>query len=174
MPTTGEFGPAAGFGDYEYHTKLATDFEGHYTSSREDSQGQSGTDTIENSQMGLSDGERLFDPGVFGTQYRIKEATYRTSAFDGAVKYRGFALEGEYYMRWVNHFVATGPLPYSSMYDTGIGLQASGMVIQKRLQAYATYSHIWGSAVRPRRCSDSTGIRLASKLSDFSERHVVR
>ena len=31
MPTTGEFGPGAGFGDYEEHEKLATLFGVHYT-----------------------------------------------------------------------------------------------------------------------------------------------
>lgn len=149
MPTTGEFGPVAGFGDYENHKKVATLLEGHYTYSREDALEQPGTNAVENSQIRLSDGERLFDPGVFGTQYRISQATYQMAAGDAAVKYRGFALEGEYYARWVNNFAATGPLPYSSMFDTGVSLQASGMVIQKRLQAYATYSHIWGQFGSP-------------------------
>ena len=31
MPTTGEFGPGAGFGDYEYHEKLATLLGVHFT-----------------------------------------------------------------------------------------------------------------------------------------------
>ena len=144
MPTTGEFGPVAGFGDYENHQKVATDLEGHYTYSRENSQEQPGTNQIENSQIRLSDGELLFNPGVFGTQYAIKEATYQMVAGTAAVKYKGYALESEFYARWVNDFQATGPLPYSSMYDTGIGIQGSGMAIQKRLQAYATWSHIWG------------------------------
>ena len=34
MPTTGEYGPGAGFGDYEYHEKLATLFGVHHTYSR--------------------------------------------------------------------------------------------------------------------------------------------
>jgi hypothetical protein len=144
MPTTGEFGPVAGFGDYENHQKVATDFEAHYTYSRENAQEQPGTNQIENSQIRLSDGELLFNPNVFGTQYRIERATYQMTAATAAVKYRGYALEGEFYARWVDQFDATGPLPYNRMYDTGIGLQASGMAIQKRLQAYATYSHIWG------------------------------
>jgi hypothetical protein len=144
MPTTGEFGPLAGFGDYENHQKVATDLEVHYTYSRENAQEQPGTNQIENSQIRLSDGELLFAPNVFGTKYQINEATYQMFAGTAAVKYRGYALEGEFYSRWVNDFQATGPLPYSNMYDTGIGLQASGMAIQKRLQLYATYSHIWG------------------------------
>jgi hypothetical protein len=144
MPTTGEFGPVTGFGDYEDHQQVATDFEGHFTWSRENAQEQPGTDQIENSQIRLSDGERLFDHGVFGTPYSIERATYQMAAGTAAVKYKGYALEGEFYARWVNDFQANGPLPYSHMFDTGIGLQASGMAIQKRLQAYATYSHIWG------------------------------
>jgi hypothetical protein len=144
MPTTGEFGPVQGFGDYEDHQQVATLFEGHYTYSRENAQSQPGTDAIENSQIRLSDGELLFAHGAFGTQYNIERATYQMAAATAAVKYKGYALEGEFYSRWVNYFQATGPLPYSRMFDTGIGLQASGMPIQKRLQAYATYSHIWG------------------------------
>jgi hypothetical protein len=38
MPTTGEYGPGEGFGDYEYHENFATRFGVHYTRSREDSQ----------------------------------------------------------------------------------------------------------------------------------------
>ncbi len=149
MPTTGEFGPAAGFGDYENHQEVATLFEGHYTYSREDAQEQPGTETVENSQIRLSDGARLFDPGVFGTPYRIKKATYQMAAADAAVKYRGLALEGEGYARWVNDFEATGPLPYSSMFDTGLSIQASGMIVQKKLQAYVTFSQIWGQFGNP-------------------------
>ncbi len=149
MPTTGEFGPRAGFGDFEDHKKVATLLETHFTWSREDAQEQPGTDSIENSQIRLSDGERLFDHGVFGTPYSINVATYKMAAFDAAVKYRGFALESEYYMRWVDDFKATGPLPYNSMYDTGVSLQASAMVLQKKLQAYTTFSHIWGQFGSP-------------------------
>jgi hypothetical protein len=149
MPTTGEFGPAAGFGDYEDHKKVATDLEVHYTYSREDAQEQPGTDTVENSQIRLSDGELLFAPQAFGTQFQITKATYQMMALTAAVKYAGFALESEYYSRWVNQFETTGPLPFSSMFDTGIGLQASGMVIPKRLQLYTTYSHIWGQFGSP-------------------------
>ncbi|MGL4543080.1 MAG: hypothetical protein ACRCUI_11275 [Polymorphobacter sp.] len=149
MPTTGEFGPAAGFGDYENHQKVATLFEAHYTYSRENALEQPGTNSVENSQIRLSDGTRLFESRVFGTPYRITDATYRMAAADAAVKYRGFALEGEYYARWMDDFSTTGPLPYSKLFDTGINVQASSMIVQKRLQAYATFSQIWGEFGNP-------------------------
>jgi hypothetical protein len=150
MPSTGEFGPAAGFGDYENHQEVATLFEAHYTYSREDAQEQPNTNTVENSQIRLSDGSRLFDAaGVFGTPYRVKEATYQMAAVDAAVKYKGYALEAEGYARWVNDFVTTGPLPVDSMFDTGLSLQASAMLIDKRLQAHVTFSQIWGQYGNP-------------------------
>jgi hypothetical protein len=40
MPTTGEFGPRSGFGDYEEHKNLATRLGGHFTFSPEDRQSQ--------------------------------------------------------------------------------------------------------------------------------------
>lgn len=144
MPSTGEFGPLAGFGDYENHQKVATLFEAHYTYSREDAQEQPNSNTIENSQIRLSDGSKLFDPGVFGTQFRIKDAVYQMAAFDAAIKYKGYALEAETYMRWLDDFNATGPLPFTKLFDTGLSVQASGMIVEKKLQAYATFSQIWG------------------------------
>lgn len=150
MPSTGEFGPAAGFGDYENHQEVATLFEAHYTYSREDAQEQPNTNTVENSQIRLSDGSRLFDAaGVFGTPYRVKEATYQMAAVDAAVKYKGYALEAEGYARWVNDFVTTGPLPVDSMFDTGLSVQASTMLIDKKLQAHVTFSQIWGQFGNP-------------------------
>ena len=42
MPTTGEYGPGQGFGDFEHHDDLATLFSVNYTHSREDAQNQPG------------------------------------------------------------------------------------------------------------------------------------
>ena len=60
MPTTGEYGPAQGLGDFEYHDDPATLFSAHYTRSREDRQSQPGADDFENTQIRLSDGTIIF------------------------------------------------------------------------------------------------------------------
>ncbi len=51
MPTTGEFGPLSGFGDFEGHEKLATQFGVHFTQSREDAEAQPGLDDFENTSF---------------------------------------------------------------------------------------------------------------------------
>ncbi len=98
LPTTGEYGPAEGFGDFENHQQVATLFGVHYTRSRESAQSQPGTESFENAQIRLSDGTLLFSADPFLTGGRIREATYQMAAANGGFKYRGFSLDGEYYL----------------------------------------------------------------------------
>jgi hypothetical protein len=149
MPTTGEFGPAIGFGDFEGHDKLATLFAVHYTRSREDKQSQPGVDDIENSQIRLSDGTLLFSPNAFNTGGQVNKATYQMADLEGGFKYQGFSLEGEYYVRWINDFDTTGFIPVSSLFDHGFQLQASAMILPKQLQAYVASSEVFGQYGTP-------------------------
>ena len=149
MPTTGEFGPAEGFGDYEFHEQLATRFGIHFTHSREDAQAQPGTNTFENSQIRLSDGTLIFQADPFGNGSAINQATYQMAAANAGLKYRGWYLEAEYYQRWVDNFDATGPLPVKELDDKGYQIQASMMAIPKVLQPYVAYSEIQGEYGTP-------------------------
>ena len=144
MPTTGEFGPGAGFGDFEKHEKFATLFSAHYTRSTENPQSQPNTESIENTQIRLSDGTLLFAVNAFNTPGRITEARYQMMALNAAAKYQGFALEFEYYTRWLDNFQVEGFVPVTHLYDTGFQLQASAMLVPKTLQLYASGSKIFG------------------------------
>jgi len=144
MPTTGEYGPGEGLGDYENHSSMATLFGIHFTQSREDAQGQPGTDGFENSQIRLSDGTRIFSPDPFGTGGDIRKATYKMMAVNGGFKHHGYSVEAEYYVRKVDDFQTTGPIPESNLYDTGFQIQGSMMVKPKTVQLYLAYSYING------------------------------
>lgn len=144
MPTTGEFGPGAGFGDYEHHQELATLFSAHYTRSTETPQSQPGTDSIENTQLRLSDGTLLFGINAFNTPGRITEARYQMMALNAAMKYQGYSLEFEYYARWLDNFIVQGVIPVSDLFDSGFQLQASAMLVPKTLQLYVSGSKIFG------------------------------
>jgi hypothetical protein len=143
-PTTGEFGPGNGFGDFEVHQKFATLFAAHYTSSTETPQSQPATDSIENTQIRLSDGTLLFSSTAFNPPGRILEARYQMMALEAAFKYKGYAVEYEYYTRWLNDFKIQGFVPRDHLYDTGYQLQVSAMVIPQKLQAYVSGSQIFG------------------------------
>ncbi len=144
MPTTGEFGPTDGFGDYEYHEELATLLGVHFTHSREDRQSQPGVNAFENSQIRLSDGTLLFSPNAFNTGGTINQATYKMLDLDAGLKFKGWSLEGEYYFRWVDDFHVIGTIPVTSLFDQGFQLQVSTMLKPNYLQAYVSGSKIFG------------------------------
>ena len=145
MPTTGEFGPRQGFGDYEDHQRLATRVGVHFTFSPEDRQSQPGTEAIDNTQIRLSNGTIIFDPGALAPNVDVRKVNYYMLDVDGlGLKYRGFAFEPEYYMRWLNDFHANGPLPEHSLFDHGFQVQVSQMIVPKTLQLYTQGSYIFG------------------------------
>jgi hypothetical protein len=146
FPTTGEFGLNSAMGDFEQHQKVATRLGLRYSSSTETRQGQPDTEGIDNVQLRTSDGSIIFSPGLFAQGVQIDQANYHMTSFDAGVKYKGFALEGEYYWRLINSFktIGSGVLPISELQDNGFQLQASAMLIPQLLQVYVVGSTIFG------------------------------
>jgi hypothetical protein len=143
LPTTGEFGLYGTFGDYDDHQMVATRLGAHYTRSLETKQSQPGADSIENTQIRLTDGSVIFTPDLFGPGIAVDTVNYRMMSLDAGVKYRGLSLEGEYYRRWLSDFTGlnTGGIP--SITDDGYQLQASAMAVPKILQFYAGGAQIF-------------------------------
>ena len=144
MPTTGEFGLYGTFGDFDDHQMVATRLGAHYTHSLEDKQEQPSTNAIENSQIRLTDGSVIFTPDLFGPGITVNTVDYRMMSLDGGVKYRGVAIEGEYYRRWLSDFTGVNTAGIASITDDGYQLQSSVMVIPKTLQAYLSGAQILG------------------------------
>lgn len=151
MPTTGEFGPNDGFGDFERHEKLATRFGPHFTRSDENRQGQPDTEAFENVQLRVSDGSVIFAPDLFGPGIQIDDARYHMAAFEAGFKFRGFAVEGEYFRRRIDHIRGVGVvgLPFEELNDDGFQLQASAMALPKTLQVYTGGSKVFGEYGQP-------------------------
>jgi hypothetical protein len=144
LPTTKEFGPLGAFGDFEGHEQVATRLGAHFTHSTEDRQTQPGTETIENSQIRLTDGNVIFTPDLFGPGITVEKVRYEMASVDAGVKYKGFSLEGELYWRWLSDFQGPGTQAIEDIDDTGWQLQASMMAIPSVLQPYAGWSEIRG------------------------------
>ena len=145
MPTTGEFGERGGaFGDFEGHERVATRLGVHFTYSPEDKQEQPGTDAPDNTQIRLANGTIIFTPGALAPGVAVENVDFYMNSYDAGVKYRGFALEGEYYLRWLNNFSATGPLPIHETFDHGYQIMASMMVWPRTAQVYTQASGVFG------------------------------
>ena len=146
-PTTGEFG--LGFGDFEDHQQLATRLAGHFTRSDEDVQAQPNTNSIENTQIRLEDGSVIFTPNLFGQGISITDVTYKMAAFDGGIKYHGYSLDGEYFVRWLDHFKGPGTAGLPEIFSHGFQMQASAMVLPKTFQIYLGGSTLYGKYGNP-------------------------
>ena len=146
-PTTGEFGP--GFGDFEDHQQLATRMAAHFTRSTEDKQEQPNSDQFENTQIRLEDGSVIFTPNLFAQGISITDVTYKMAAFDGGLKYHGYSLEGEYFLRWLNHFHGPGTAGLAPIFSHGFQMQASSMILPKTLQVYLGGSTVYGKYGNP-------------------------
>jgi hypothetical protein len=146
-PTTGEFG--LGFGDFEGHQKLATRLAAHFTRSDEDKQEQPSSDQFENTQIRLEDGSVIFTPNLFGQGISVTNVTYKMASFDGGLKYHGASLEGEYFLRWLDHFSGPGTAALPVVFSHGFQMQASAMLVPKTLQFYLGGSAIYGKYGNP-------------------------
>jgi hypothetical protein len=144
LPTTQEFGPLGAFGDFEGHEQLATRVGVHFTHSIEDAQSQPGANTIENTQIRLTDGSIIFTPSLFGPGITVEEVQYEMASIDAGLKYRGFALEAEYYRRKLSDFRGPGVAVIEDITDDGYQVQASAMILPRLLQVYVGRSEITG------------------------------
>ena len=152
LPTTGEFGPTGGYGDFEQHDELATRIAAHYTYSEENSQGQPSTEAPENSQIRLSDGNVIFTPGLFGPDTVVTDVRYQMASFDcglqeGRLRGRGRLLPRA--ASTTSAASASRPSGSDHFIDQGGQVQVSAMIQPQRLQLTRV----------ARRSSASTAIR---------------
>jgi hypothetical protein len=143
LPTTGEFGPRGAFGDYEDHKKLATRFNLAYTFSPEDRQAPIG-EPAGNTTLRLADSLNLFDTGALANGVTVEEAHYQLVSAAAGMKYHGFWLQAEGYGRKLDRLIADGQLPVTAIRNTGFYVQAADMVVQKRIELYASTSYVFG------------------------------
>jgi hypothetical protein len=98
----------------------------------------------ENTSIHNSDGVLSFATGAFAPGVTLQEATYRMLAIDAGTKWRGLAINGQYYFRRLNNFVADGPLPLASIFDHGGEFSASYFIRPKKFMVYGRGSGILG------------------------------
>ena len=132
------------YDDYFHSPKPLLRFGTSFTRSREDRFSNLDQSNPENTSIHNSDGVLSFSTGAFAPGVTVDEATYRMWAIDGGMKWRGLAINGQYYFRWLNDFVADGPLPITSTFDHGGELSASYFITPKKFMVYARTSALAG------------------------------
>jgi hypothetical protein len=115
-----------------------------YTRSREDRVSNLDQSSPENTSLYNSDGVLTFSTGAFAPGVTVDEATYRMWAVDWGFKWNGLAINGQYFVRWLNDFEADGPLPLASTLDHGAELSVGHFVNPKKVMVYGRGSWVRG------------------------------
>lgn len=144
MPTTKEFGPKGAYGDWEGHEKIATRFGISTSFSPEQRFTDAVTGDTGSTVLKLADSQNVFSRGALAPDVAVQTVNYKLLSFDAGMKYKGFFLQTEIYNRWLDNFVADGPLPVNSLHDSGFYVQGAFYPIPKRLELYGATSWIFG------------------------------
>ena len=144
----GDYGPPSRsrnmYDDYFSSRKVRIRLGTSFTRSRENRFSDLDQSSPENTSIYNSDGVKAFATGAFAPGVTLQDATYKMSAIDYGLKWNGLAVNGQYFFRWLNDFVADGPLPLASTFDHGSELSASYFVKPKKLMPYVRASWVRG------------------------------
>ena len=137
------------YDDYFASRKVRIRLGTAYTQSRENRFSDLDQSSPENTSIYNSDGVQAFATGAFAPGVTLQDATYRLWAFDGGIKWNGLSVNGQYFVRWLNDFVADGPLPLASTFDHGAEISAGYFVKPKKLMPYVRGSWVRGQFANP-------------------------
>ena len=132
------------YDDYFAKKKVRIRLGTSFTRSREDRFSNLDQSSPDNTAIFNSDGVLAFSTGAFAPGVTVDKALYKMWAIDGGLKYNGFAINGQYYMRWLSDFEADGPIPLASTFDHGYELSAGHFVIPRKLLVYVRGSQVFG------------------------------
>lgn len=132
------------YDDYFASKKVRVRFGTAFTRSREDRFSNLDQSSPENTSLYNSDGVLTFSTGAFAPGVTVDVATYRLWAIDGGVKWNGLAVNGQYFMRWLDDFEADAPLPVASTMDHGAEITAGYFLKPKTVMAYGRGSWVRG------------------------------
>lgn len=138
-----------GWGDFEDHKEFSTRLGSHYSRSDENRESQPTSETFENTQIRLTDGTVIFTPNIFGDGVTVTDVRWRMTSFDGGFKYRGFSVEGEYFLRWLDNFRGENTAGIPNIFNHGYQIQGTTMIVPKTVQAYSGFSKIYGDQGNP-------------------------
>jgi hypothetical protein len=132
------------YDDYHASNNVRVRFGTAFTRSREDRFSNLDQSSPENTSLYNSDGVLTFSTGAFAPGVTLDVATYRMWAIDGGMKWKGLAINGQYFVRWLNDFEADGPLPISSTQDHGAEVSAGYFVTPRKVMVYVRGSWVNG------------------------------
>jgi hypothetical protein len=149
MPTTHEFGPKGGMGDFENHQKLATRFGVAYTQGKQNAAMSSlGNSQPDSTQVRMADSLLPFTAGALVPGVTVDILKYQMMAMDAGFKYKGLHFQAEGYARRLSDYKdAQGSgVPFNAVLDTGFYAHVSKMIQPRKTEVYLGTAFVFADA----------------------------
>jgi hypothetical protein len=137
-----EFGK--GFDDYEWHRSPVAKL-GHSFAAADQGDTFGGVPLDESDFVRLSDGTVLDDPNALAPGTRVTDFDIYFYSIDAAWKYRGWAINGEYFFRWIEDISGMGNIPVGDIFDRGFYAQTSFYLVPETMYVAGRVSQVDGS-----------------------------
>lgn len=138
----GPFGAA--YADYECHEDPVVRIGASAAFDKSDDRVDSGFPLGDDNFIRLSDGTRLADVGALGPGVRLLGDRVLKGGLDFGLKWRGWFVSAEWFLRSVQDLTATGPTVVSQIDDHGYRCDAGVFIVPKRFDVIGRVSHVSG------------------------------
>ena len=141
------FDPFGKFGsqlvDYDNSSSPLVRFGHSFVYSPQDSDSL-GNPLPETDFIRTTDGTRLNQTGALAPGVTVSDFDLYLYGADVAVKNRGWSLNAEVFLRWIEQLRGDGPLPHSDLFQRGFYVEGGRFLIPKKLDVNARYSEVQG------------------------------
>lgn len=138
---TSKFG--LGYSDMEYHQRPSWRFGCSGITALSPAINTIGLNP-EDTLVRLSNGAPIAAPNALGPNTQVTQFNYQLATVDAGWKYRGMALNFEYYFRLLDNFRGSGTFERTSTFDQGGQLYFAWCVVPRTYEFYARSSALTG------------------------------
>jgi hypothetical protein len=92
----------------------------------------------------LADGTRLTQLGALAPGVTVSDFDIYFYGVDFAAKWRGFSVNSELFLRWIEQIEGDGPLPLDSIFQHGFYVEGGWFLVPRKLDANVRYSQVDG------------------------------
>jgi hypothetical protein len=144
---TNYFDPWGDYGDpivdYDWTCSPLVRFGHSYVYSPQTS-GTLGQPTAEAEFARLSDGTMLTQPRALFPGATVSDYDVTFYGIDFGIKYNGWSMNAEVFLRWIDNIQANAPLPLSNLMQRGFYVEGGRFLIPQRLDLNLRYSQVSG------------------------------
>jgi hypothetical protein len=103
-----------------------------------------GTPLEETDFIRLTDGTRLTQTGALAPLVTVSDFDIFFYGVDAAVKWRGWSVNAEVFLRWIEDIQGNGAVPFSELFQHGFYVEGGRFIIPEKLDFNVRYSQVSG------------------------------